>query len=407
MAYDGSGTFTVLYNWATEAASPPIAISKLDTEFAGIATGLSSVYTKTLSDARYAALTGATFTGAVTCSSASPTLNFYESNGGSQAKYWRFIHDEGVFYLQTLSDAYVPGSNALEITRTGTTIDSITFAGTTIAVTGNQTVSGTLGVTGVTTLAGNLFVSNTSPAVNFYESNGGSQAKYWRFIHDEGVFYLQTLSDAYVPGSNALEIRRTGTTVDSITFIGTTVAITGNETVSGTLAVTGATTLTGAATCSSTLAVTGNVAVNTNKFTVAAASGNTVVAGTLSVNAIDVTPTAGTFTAALRATVGGADLATATASWSKVGNVVTLRLPSLTATSTSTAYYIQSLPASIRPAVTQSLIVPGYNNSRYNLIAVVTASQDYIQLLPENGSTFDSGSNTKGVVGTCLSYLLV
>src|SRR4051794_18445808 len=50
-----------------------------------------------------------------------------------------------------------------------------------------------------------------------------------------------------------------------------------NVTATGTLAVTGAATL------SSTLGVTGNLAVNTNKFNVAAASGNTTVAGTLGV----------------------------------------------------------------------------------------------------------------------------
>lgn len=39
--YDGSGVYTLNFTFATEAASPPIAISKLDTEFAGIAAGLS------------------------------------------------------------------------------------------------------------------------------------------------------------------------------------------------------------------------------------------------------------------------------------------------------------------------------------------------------------------------------
>lgn len=41
MAFDGSGNYTLTYTFATEAASPPISISKLDTEFSGIATGLS------------------------------------------------------------------------------------------------------------------------------------------------------------------------------------------------------------------------------------------------------------------------------------------------------------------------------------------------------------------------------
>lgn len=39
--YDGSGVYTLNFTFATEAASPPIAISKLDTEFAGIAAALS------------------------------------------------------------------------------------------------------------------------------------------------------------------------------------------------------------------------------------------------------------------------------------------------------------------------------------------------------------------------------
>lgn len=42
MAFDGSGNYTLTYTFATEAASPPIAISKLDTEFSGIATALSA-----------------------------------------------------------------------------------------------------------------------------------------------------------------------------------------------------------------------------------------------------------------------------------------------------------------------------------------------------------------------------
>jgi hypothetical protein len=53
--------------------------------------------------------------------------------------------------------------------------------------------------------------------------------------------------------------------------------LTGNLTVPGNLAVTGTSTLTGAT------GVIGNFAVNTNKFTVAAASGDTVIAGTLGV----------------------------------------------------------------------------------------------------------------------------
>jgi hypothetical protein len=56
--------------------------------------------------------------------------------------------------------------------------------------------------------------------------------------------------------------------------------ITGNATMGGTLAVTGATTM------ASTLGVTGDVAVNTNKFTVAGSDGDTAIAGTLAVTGV-------------------------------------------------------------------------------------------------------------------------
>jgi len=77
--------------------------------------------------------------------------------------------------------------------------------------------------------------------------------------------------------------------VTDATTLSSTLGVTGATTLSSTLGVTGAATLsstlgvTGAATLSSTLGVTGNLAVNTNKFTVAAASGNTLAAGTLDV----------------------------------------------------------------------------------------------------------------------------
>lgn len=42
MAYDGSGNYSLNFTFTTEANSPPIAMSKLDTEFTGVATALST-----------------------------------------------------------------------------------------------------------------------------------------------------------------------------------------------------------------------------------------------------------------------------------------------------------------------------------------------------------------------------
>ena len=219
MAFDGSGTYSLSYSFAAEAGSPPIAISKLDTEFSGIATGLSlailrngngkptadidwnakkitnlaaatadtDALNRVTADARYAQLGGAVFTGAVSGTSAS-------------------------------------------------------FS-TTLACTGN-------------------FAVNT---------------------------------DKF-----------------------TVAAATGNTVVAGTLGVTGATTLTGAAALSSTLAVTGNVTVNTNKVVITASSGNTTIAGTLGVTGTISGPVSAT-TLAASSTVSGAGFSTYLASPPAIG----------------------------------------------------------------------------------------
>lgn len=272
MAFDGSGTFTVLYNWATEAASPPIAISKLDAEMAGIATGLSSCMLRT-----GGTVTGATtFNAAVTISAAIPYLLLSETGVTADNGKWAMLANGEEFSIRAYTDDLGTVSQPMLVTRTSTTVDAITFTGTQINLTGTATaVNGALGVT-----------------------------------------------------------------------------------------------------------------------------------STLTVGSIDLTPTTGTFTARLRATVGGADIATVTAKWKKVGNVVQLRIPNLTGTSTAATYYIQSLPADIQAADTQFFSVAGYNNTQVHITAIVYASQDYIQLTTNTGGTFDAGSNTKGLLGTTLTYLV-
>lgn len=75
MAFDGNGTFNLLYTWATEAASPPIAISKLDTEMAGIAVGLSTCLLRS----------GGGLTGPLSISTSSSHLTLYETGGADPA----------------------------------------------------------------------------------------------------------------------------------------------------------------------------------------------------------------------------------------------------------------------------------------------------------------------------------
>ena len=152
MAYDGAGVFSVLYNWATEAASPPIAISKLDAEFAGIATGLSTCMLRT----------GGTFTNDVTLSKAgtiSLTLSgtmsrvvWTETDAATDEKTWEWRASGGDFFLYTNNDGGSAVGIPVAITRTGTTVDAITFNGTQINLTCTAAaVNGDLAVDGAIT----------------------------------------------------------------------------------------------------------------------------------------------------------------------------------------------------------------------------------------------------------------
>lgn len=177
MSYDGSGVYSLTYTWATEAASPPIAISKLDTEFAGIAAGLSlailrngngkptanidwnaqkitnlgnatadaDALNRVTADGRYArvgsneTVTGAwTFTTNPTVTNVEPALWLNETDAGSNEKVWRWVAASGSLYLQTMTDALATGTSLLAFTRSGTAAGSMTFNGNTVWHAGND-----------------------------------------------------------------------------------------------------------------------------------------------------------------------------------------------------------------------------------------------------------------------------
>jgi hypothetical protein len=161
----------------------------------------------------------------------------------------------------------------------GGTSGTATIRNSTVAITNNATVGGTLGVTststftGQTTHNGGISVNgNITLASNGNATVGGTL----------GVTGATTLTGALAANG--------GITVDSTNFTvnGTTGAVSTastmdvgtNATVGGTLGVTGVTTLTGLVNAN------GGIAVDTNAFTVADTTGNTVVGGTLDVTGV-------------------------------------------------------------------------------------------------------------------------
>jgi hypothetical protein len=119
----------------------------------------------------------------------------------------------------------------------------------------NETITGNWSFSGTATHTGNFTLTSVSPSMFLTETGVTANNTVWRIIVDGEAFFMQTMNDAASTAVSFMTVQRTANTCDSITFAGTTIAITGNETVSGTLAVTGAATL------SSTLAVTSNATI--------------------------------------------------------------------------------------------------------------------------------------------------
>ena len=215
-------------------------------------------------------------------------------------------------------------------------VSAATTLNSTLAVTSNTTVGGTLAVTNATTLSNTLGVTGVATITNASQASttgsysgdgalritgggsvggnwvvGGNLKVYGDAIYDGDINYAGTqtytgkvrfnnTTDATSATSNNVSVFSAGgLAVTKKVYIGddldvgagkfTVDGLTGDTAVTGTLGVTGASSLSSlslssSATFASSLTLGGNLAINTDKFTVASTTGNTVVAGTLSVS---------------------------------------------------------------------------------------------------------------------------
>jgi hypothetical protein len=207
---------------------------------------------------------------------------------------------------------------------------------------------------GSATLTGALTLSDTQPKMFFYESDAETNEKYWRVLTTEGQFAIQPFDDSLSSGSNAVVIARTGITVDSIAFNATSVAVTGALTVNG--------------------------------------------------DAVSAIPySSGSFTASLRTVSDvGSVIATGTAYWHKVGDVATLTIPALTATTVETVFWVTGIPADIDPATAHYLSAPVNNGAAVTPGTILVTTTNSLALYTAGG--FTSSGSTKGTVQTTLVY---
>jgi hypothetical protein len=170
MAFNGSGTYNLVYTWATEALTPPIPISKLDEQDQDIATALSNCLTRDgqslptadiplngkrltdvgdpttgtdalnrqTGDSRYVP-TGspATINSALTLTSGLflntvQRITINDGLQGTDGKNWRLQMAAGGFQIGVLNDILVNGSfaPAISIARSGLTIGAVDITAT-------------------------------------------------------------------------------------------------------------------------------------------------------------------------------------------------------------------------------------------------------------------------------------
>ena len=163
----------------------------------GNASADTDALNRVTADARYAVLSGPTFTGAVNVSMALPLFYLTETDAAADEKVWRFSVSGGDFYLITATDALAAGATPLLMTRTGTTVDAITFTGTQINLTCTGTaVNGDLAVDGAITCTdkGSFTMELAT------ETTGGSVVAsgtaYWKKVGGVVTMRLPALYDA-------------------------------------------------------------------------------------------------------------------------------------------------------------------------------------------------------------------
>ncbi len=174
-------------------------------------------------DARYAELSGATFTGNVQIENTLPQLTMCDTDADFDEKEWRFLTSGGDFQFVTVTDAGTVIENAISISRSGTTVGQIQFSCTQLNMLSNPI-----------RLASSIQTSGNGPYFELNEDDAPSEETVWRIRSAGGDLIITTRTDAGGAGDAAITWSRTGTTVDLCT-IGSNLTVSGNIAVTGTV----------------------------------------------------------------------------------------------------------------------------------------------------------------------------
>ena len=265
-------------------------------------------------------------------------------------------------------DALFSAGPVLKVANGGTAATTASGARTSLGLGSMATQDASaVAITGGSVSVGALGVSATTPYLNLTESDASADNKTWLIYVENETFFLYAEDDGLTNGTAAIQIARTGTTVDSIALAATAVTINGNA---------------------------------------AWHAGNDGAGSGLDADTVDgLAPTSGSFTVTLRPSNGGSTLASGTATWKKFNGVVSLFIPQLLTTNTSAALYLDDLPADVQPSTSQICLAFGENAGNPVPIRVQFVS-DYALMALTDNSGFTTSATSKGIYPSTLTYVL-
>jgi hypothetical protein len=149
--------------------------------------------------------------------SATPIIQFRETDASADNKRWNFGVNGEIFFGNVVDDAGTVSTNWLLVDRTGTTVDSVTFP------------ASILGTKSGSSLSAALRLVSATPAINFYETDAAANNKSWDFVLASEQLLGRISNDADNVTTTWLAVDRTSTTVDSVNLLGTDIQINGTS----------------------------------------------------------------------------------------------------------------------------------------------------------------------------------
>jgi len=171
---------------------------------------------------------GANFAGAATTfqsnismDSTAPLIDIRESDGGTNTKRWRFGANANMFNLELVDDAYSAATSVFSIGRTAHTAATLTYPATTTLNVNGPVVFGNA----ATTFNASPTIANTTPQLDWWETDGGTNTQRWRERANANGFALEMVNDAYSAFAPVYTVSRTAHTSAVFTFPSTTTPV--------------------------------------------------------------------------------------------------------------------------------------------------------------------------------------